>query len=353
MIVFLMKYSANSSQLGKTLRAMNEDWLYSMFVVLRAFAFYLKKLVMPYPLNLAILEVDPLYEVLAVPLAVLCVLIASRGTLQSALFTSGVILITPAFVLAFHQIAWTPYAERYIYMSSAFFSIAVVVYMQSRVKLPSSIIAKALVMAVVSIMFVSTLNRSFIWHNDLTLAKDTVEKSPFSRDMRAVYGGLLGRSGDYAGALQQLELGRALPSFSYDERYDLYTADIYKKLGRIDEAIRLNETALQRTNHTSKEALNNALTMLKEKVKVSRTESERTALYSKILTYNLKLFELNHDPHLLLDMGAASAALGNRKKALEYYQRARDTLAAEDLKLLAQNKVASLTRDVGKHAENL
>jgi protein O-mannosyl-transferase len=348
LIFYLLRstaFTSSASRFGITLRAITNDWMHSMFVVLRAFGFYVKKLIMPYPLNLAILEVDSLYEIIAVPLAAFCMYCVGRGTLISALFSAGVFLIAPSFVLAFGQLAWTPYAERYMYITSAFFVIAGVVYLNSRVRLPRALLVKAAAVLVLVAMFAATLDRSMIWQNDLTLSKDTVEKSPQSRDMRALYGALLTKKGYYAEAMVQLEEGRLLPSIEYDERFDLNIAYIYYKQGRIDDAIRLDETALQYSGNISKSALISLIEMLKEKTTSVHTREERRSLNKKLLAYNMKLFELSHDPHILYNLGVTSTSLGEHKKAIAYFQQARDTMANDDqYRLLAQQKIKNLSR---------
>ena len=202
-------FIAHQSRMSITLRFIVNDWMHTMFVVLRAFGFYMKKLIFPFPLNFAIMEVDPLYELIAVPMVAACFYIASRRSILSGLFFAGVLLIAPAFVLALGQIAWTPYAERYVYTASALLVPSIVVFLRDRVQAQHVRIVKIAMGALIVIMFVAVVSRSIVWSNDFTLAKDTVEKSPMSRDMRALYGSLLClKRRRYAEALRQLEQGK-------------------------------------------------------------------------------------------------------------------------------------------------
>ena len=293
--------------------ALSNDWMSSLFVILRAFGFYMKKLFFPFPLNIAIMEVDPLYEVLAVLLGALCLYIATRRTLLSAVFISGVLFIMPAFLLAFGQAAWTPYAERYLYIASAFIIISIVVYLygtptRARIKLSAAVI-----MIILSTMFFSTLARSITWQSDLKLYKDAVEKTPTSRELRVSYGELLINTGDYASALAQLEQGRLISSLEYDERFDLYTSYIYYKQGKLDEAIKLGETTLKKSRSKSATALKHMIELLNEKKRITRSPVEKSMLHKEILSHTMKLFELNHDPRLLLDISAFDAERGKQK----------------------------------------
>lgn len=121
----LKAFSSNGSGIYLTLQSMENNPLYSVMLVLRTFAFYLKKIFWPFPLNFTIVEIDPLYELAGIPLVLLTCWIALRRTVVSALYLTGVGLMAPAFLIAFGQVAWTPFAERYVYLSAGFILTAV------------------------------------------------------------------------------------------------------------------------------------------------------------------------------------------------------------------------------------
>jgi tetratricopeptide (TPR) repeat protein len=161
------------------------------------------------------------------------------------------------------------------------------------------------------------------------------------------------KKGDYTAALVQLEQGKRLPSLEYDERFDLNIAYIYYKQGRIDEAIRLDEMALQKSGNASKSALSSLIMLVEEKIKFAHTRGERRSLNKQMLAYNVKLFELSHDPHILYDLGVASTSLGEHKKAIAYFQRARDTLTSDDqYRNLAQRRINGLSRTGWEYAQD-
>lgn len=156
--------STTSSSLGKTINAISSDPSNSLFVCLRAFGFYMKKLFAPLPLDFTIREVDPLYELFALPVLLLCLFIAIKRTLLSALFTASILLITPSLLIAFGNIAWMPYAERYVYVSSAFIIIPSVFYIREKAaSLTSRTTIKACVPALIILMSVITLERNIYW----------------------------------------------------------------------------------------------------------------------------------------------------------------------------------------------
>ena len=336
-------FSSHVSRLGMTFRILFDDWMHTLFVSLKAFSFYMKKVVMPYPLNFAIVEVDPLYEVLAVPVVAICLFIASRRTQLSAVFTTGIFLITPAFLLAFGQIAWTPYAERYLYIPSAFLVSSSVVYLGGRLANYSVAGKRAALLLLLMIMFIGTLNRSIVWQNDVKLCKDTIEESPRARNIRLVYSGLLTGKGDYVEALRQLEIGKELPSLAYDERFDLNMAEIYYRQGRLDDAIAVSELALKNSGGQSALALGYLADLMEIKKNTSTERSEKDLMNRRILAYNQALYKINHDPRLLYSLGVTAAALGENTKALGLFRQAMNNLNNDDLyKIKAKNKIAEI-----------
>ncbi len=326
-----LAFTSNTSRIGLTISAVSNDWLYSMLVVLRAFGFYMKKLIVPYPLNFSIMAVDPLYEVLAVPLALLCLYIAFRRTLLPAFFTAGIFLIFPAFIIAFGQIAWTPYAERYLYLPLAFIVIAAVIYIDSVLPDRWAAFMKVAVPAIALVMFTSTFMRSMLWLNEPLLIEDTVIKSPLSRNMRGMYGQLLAEQGRYDEAQKQIAAGRALPVLGvYDPQFDLAAAFITAKQGRFDDAIGLYEHILQKKKGRSPLVLQNLVLLLQIKKDSTTEERARQRLDRKIVSYNRRLADLTRDPLLLYHLGKDASALGMRQEAVKYYQEAYDLLPQDD-----------------------
>ncbi len=323
-------FTTSASHVGLTIRILFADWNHSLFVVLRALGFYLKKIIIPYPLNFAIVDVDSLYEILAAPLVVLCVYIGGRKTLASAMFTAGMFLLMPSFLIAFGQIAWTPYAERYVYITLAFVIVAVAVYSSQHKGGGNTVFPKFALLIVLVIMFATTLNRSIIWQDDMKLCRDTVEKSPLSRDMRITYSSLLIQKGDYVEALKQLEQGRSLPFIGYDDRFDHNTAYIYYKQGRLDDAIKISQTALDKSFGTSTWALENLASFLEEKKQKCKNRNERYLIDKRVFFYNKQLYNLNHDPHLLYELGVTAEALGEHQRAVGLFQQACATISDDD-----------------------
>jgi tetratricopeptide (TPR) repeat protein len=329
-VIRKVAFTTNANHVGLTIRIAFTDWNHTLFVVLRALGFYLKKIIVPYPLNFAIIDVDSLYEILAAPLVGLCVYIGARKTPASAMFTAGMFLLVPSFLIAFGQIAWTPYAERYVYMTLAFVIVAVAVYGDQYMKKKSIVLPRSALVALLIIMLATTLSRGIIWQDDMKLCRDTIEKSPLSRNMRITYSSLLIEKGDYVEALNQLEQGRALPFIGYDERIDHNTAYIYYKQGRLDDAIKISQTALHKSQGAATWALENLASFLEEKKQSCKNRTEKYFLDKQIFAYNQQLYKLNHDPHLLYELGVTAEALGERQRAVGLFQQASAAISGDD-----------------------
>ena len=350
LIIRYHNLAISHSKIGMTLKYINDDLLHSMFVMLRAFCFYIKKMIVAHPLNFAIMEVDPFYQLAGPPLVLLIGYIASRRTLVSAIFITGIFAIAPSFIIAFNQIAWTPYAERYLYVPSAFLIVASVAFLGSKSNAVSVGLIRGVVAAIVLVFAFSTLQRSFTWSNDFNLVKDTVEKSPSSKVMRVVYGRYLIEKREYANATVQLNAARLIPSLSYDENLDILTAYIHYLQGEYDAAEKTCRIVLEKTMGKSKTAVSIMIDLHEIKALSAATKQERRAVERTLFGYHVMLYRLNSDPHILYKLGVLAMNMGERKRAIKLFQQSINNMPKDDrYNVFAQNKIESLTRSMNNH----
>ncbi|HEX8948298.1 MAG TPA: hypothetical protein VF790_05005 [Dissulfurispiraceae bacterium] len=326
-----MAFLSSYSKIGMTLRFMGDDPFHTVFVFLRAFGFYMKKIFIPYPLNFAILEVDPLYELFAIPVAFVCIYISLRKTMPSALFTAGVLLIFPSFPLAYGQIAWTPYAERYLYVPSAFIMLAVLAYLAGKINCTNRVNGKITALALLLILSIITLQRNLVWKSNIALCEDTVGKSPQAKDMRLVYGGLLLEKREYGSALVQFKEASNIPGLRYDERPGLYIAETLFRKGNVDGAIRITEEVLGKTKGASKMGLEFMVSYLEAKAAREREEKAGNGrTIERLAQYYRKLLEKERDPHVLHKLGVVSLALNRKGQALACFRQAYKLMPVGD-----------------------
>jgi tetratricopeptide (TPR) repeat protein len=343
-------FTSNTGRIGLTIRAISDDWINSLFVILRAFGFYMKKIIYPYPLNFAIIEIDPLYEILAVPLLMVTAYVASRRTTLSAIFTTGILLITPSFLIAFGQIAWTPYAERYLYLASAFLSIAGIITVVRLIP-PRAVSAVKIGSMVLLLLLVSAMfQRSLVWQDDMKLIADTVEKTPDSKVLRAIYALKLVRAGEYARAKEQIDKGEQIYELVYDPRFDFIRAYMFYRQGNMTESLKIIEGAVEKTKGRSPAAVEYLVMLLQEKKSASHSLAEKRILERSIFRHTMRLFSLTGDPHLLYDLGVSAEGLGERQRALRLYRQAEKVLPEGDgQRLSVTRKIEAITRTNGAH----
>lgn len=274
MFFYFMAWNSRPGKLALTIRIIFSDLWHAFFVCMRAFAFYLSKIIWPFPLNFAILEVDPLYELLAVPLLIGCFYLLWRRNLLGALLLTGVFLIVPSFLLAFNQIAWTPYAERYLYLPCAFIVPCLLLVIRRMIPLQYMKICSVLLFILLLGAGSATYARTLAWRSNLELWADTVKKSPLSAAARNDYGIALVQAGRLIEAKAEFEAASKLMSIEYQPRHGLNYALLLVELKDFEGAKIAYETVLKRTNGLSLDGREGLIEVL-EKMVVQNNGSDR------------------------------------------------------------------------------
>lgn len=244
----------DSSRIALTLRIMNMDWGHTFFISMRALGFYIKKIFLPLPLNFAIYEVDPLYELLAFPILFLLYCFFIKRPLSGAYVLTGVALISPAFPIAFNQIAWTPFAERYVYISLGFI-LPSFVYFVSWLNL-KTVIRSGLLVVLIFICGMFTFQRSVTWKTNEALWRDTVEKSPISQKAWNNYGVALQNQGRFEEAEYIFSVAASKTRFGYTDKYDINMAESMISRHDYHNAQQKLLEVLELSSGTSNRALN-------------------------------------------------------------------------------------------------
>lgn len=140
-----------------------------------ALGFYLRKLFYPFPLSIAITEI-PSYLCLFIFLlscGTAAILWKKSSLLRFPLSFLALSLIPPLGVF-FLSFAWTPYAERYLYIPSAAFALCCgILIHRYRKKIPQFIAAIC-----ISLLAIPTVYRVSQWTKPIPFWQDAVEKSP-------------------------------------------------------------------------------------------------------------------------------------------------------------------------------
>jgi len=348
LLFFLLRHFAfesNSTKIGTALWVMREDTNHIALVFLQALGFYVKKIFFPFPLNFTIREVDPLYELLAVPVVAVCFLIVSKRSRVSALFITGIVLILPSFLIATGQIAWTSFAERYIYLPTAFIVTASVFFIGRYLeKLPSlSIKKEAFVTLLLAVMAITTFYRGTVWKSNLSLLEDTITKNPNFSYIRHQYADELAFRGDIKNARIQytianefnktkkrLKRGNELFQLRYWDSPELGLADLLVRENRIHEAIAAYEKIIRASNGQSVAALTDVLFLYGWILSDTANRSPSDTLKKKISVYTKKLYNISNNADTFYWLAKIFLMRGERQEALVYFRMAEEKYGADN-----------------------
>lgn len=319
-----LAFSSNSDRIRLTFLYMQINPEHTLFLFLRAIGFYLKKLVVPWPLNFAIVEVDPLYELLAIPLLVVSLYIAWQGTLKSSFFIIGLLLFTPALLIGLNQIAWTPYAERYVYCTAAFVSVSVILYLESKSRLINRKLGYGVLGIFILLMAGTTLQRNIVWQTNEGILADTARKAPSFKIVQWLYGALLYDKGHYDEALPYVQRAVDLPGtpLDYHQLIDVNLGYIFLRTHKTDKAISVFENTLKKTKGTSVEAREGLVDSYYVLWSQAQTPQEKKRYLSEMVAYGRKVFEVKKDPVLYYTLGKAALLTGETGEARQLFQEA-------------------------------
>jgi len=323
-----LAFTSTKEGIPLTLSMIAEQPLSMGAVMLGALGFYLKKIFFPWPLSFAITAIGPYYWVLGIVIAGACLYCLCRKEIWPALFVAGVGVILPALPIAIGKIAWTPYAERYVYVASPFIILSAIMGLRRTAEKLSTPAARLRISLVcLGILAATTLHRNFIWTSNLSLFEDTARKNPGFARVRGEYGLALAMAGQYGEAKRQLLLAQELPSPYYNKKYALNYARI---LAAEHDALELEKVyagILKATDGGDEEAFAQILGHYSDRSLYEKGEARKQAL-EKLVHYTRIRYEKFKDPADLYRIGQFHESLADSVRARESYTEALRVLPA-------------------------
>lgn len=307
-----------------------------------ALGFYFRKAFFPYPLNFAITEVSP-WHALAALAGVLTLAVAlKRRSFPALLFASAALLIAPALLLALRNISWTPYAERYLYLPTAFVSLGVGAMLPSPWKKQRLWLVPPLLFLLL-FFGVSSRQRAALWQDKMAFYQDALAKSPCFGSLYNELGVLL---------LQDNSVDAAARAFA--------TAERLNRRPVMDSLIRFNimSTFVAKRDYLGARNYFAGLFPAKEKAPVAYLEllqkadglrlsslaaAERDELSRDLMDTFSILYRQTKDPFWLYRRGQLARDLKLHPQALELFRKAyREAPADASYRLAARKQISGL-----------
>lgn len=328
-IVFVYRTGSHCNSMEKLLTGNKLDAAGSLLFCLKIVGFYLKKMVVPWPLNFAITAVSGWYLVPAAAAAVL-LWFAPKKNPYFFLVPIGLLFLLPAVVVALFDVAWTMVAERYLYIPSAFLCLGLTGYLYlaaDRMRL-QRLLFPFLSLCIVAAA-VSSLQRTLIWRSNLALYQDTVAKTPEFGMLRNELAVALVHEGRLAEAEEQLNIASSLDVSSMVKGLIRGNRILIKIKGASPAETRriLNTSGLEKSQEETQ-----LLAILRRNdyliLNSLPAGAQKEALVSELIELSEILYARTRDPLLLYNNGQLYVDRGDRKSAATCF--VRSYLAAPD-----------------------
>ncbi|SDU60541.1 tetratricopeptide repeat protein [Desulfobacula phenolica] len=175
--------------------SLRSQMISGLFALPAAIAFYLKKLVCPFPLNFAISQINlTLYSIGFVIIGIISLtLVLKRKFYYPFWILLFIISFSPALPVALGDVAWTRFAERYLYLSVPVICLfAGDLYYKKILKYPERTnIIKTIAVSILIIFCIGSIQRIHVWKDKKSLWEDTYKKNPFNGKVLYKYGSVL------------------------------------------------------------------------------------------------------------------------------------------------------------------
>lgn len=319
--IFILISKSGTGGLNRFLSGTDIQVMHSLWQAIIALGFYVKKLIFPFPLNFAINEVHPLYGLLGLALFPFLWWVCRRYRLSGVLFTSAALLLLPAILVAVKQIAWTPFAERYLYLPTAFLALGLVGIAEAwQKKYQSAIVISTVVLLCGSAL--GSFQRNLLWKDSLSFFQDAVAKSPEFGSVYYSLGGELIKNG---------EIDRAVEAFAAADRLNQRVSMRYPIKASIMGTMLSKGELIEARAYFFQlfikklDAPANFIELLykADNKRLETIEKEGKVLLANDLLETLDILYLkNQDPFWLYRSGQISLVIGNTNKAADFFNRA-------------------------------
>ncbi|OGU15518.1 MAG: hypothetical protein A2076_12675 [Geobacteraceae bacterium GWC2_53_11] len=337
LVILALLFRGGASGLSRFISGSDFQLLHGTREALIAFGFYVRKVIVPFPLTFAITAVHPMYGTLVAVLLPAMWWVYRRNRLSGVLFLSAALLIFPAILVAVKQIAWTPFAERYLYLTTAFLVLGLVgIFEDWQRKCP--VVLKSAFVIVICGFALGSFQRTLLWNDLQAFFEDAVAKSPEFGSIYYSLGGVL---------MQKYQIDRAAEAFATADRLNLRISMRYPiKSGIMGTMIAKGDYLEARTYFfrifkKKEDAPTDFLELLyqADSNRLAHSVKENNLLLARDLLVTLELLYMrNSDPFWLYRSGQILLIIGNPVGAVDFFRRSYSAAPSDAYYLTATQK---------------
>jgi len=301
------------------------EYIDRLRIAFKVYGFYFKKLFIPWPLNFAIVEISDWYVLAGVLLVIVLFCLAWRADVPGAFGLMAFCVLSPALLVVYGKMTWTPLAERYLYASAAFSAPCVVwllADLRTRVGGRVEAVANAVPIVLLLLWGATTLHRAWVWQDNLRLYKDTVEKSPDFLPAKTELASALLRRGREAEArriLGEMHADDAAPDYIND---DLNLAMTYLAKGEDERAYNILLPLLDKNPKKRFAVLQSLIRTNDMRLGKVSDETKRREIHQQNLEWLLEEQRLRPGPFIKYRIAKRYLALGEIEQALAFFKEA-------------------------------
>lgn len=315
-------------------RGYQEDPIHLMQQLVTDIGFYSKKLLVPSPLSLAIDKVAPAYlwaGVLA--LALFLLLVCLRNTLTAFALLIA-LTIFPALLNALLHIAWTPYAERYMYLPAAYFCIGLslpILDPRKRALRRMRLIAMTLLL----ISFLpTTISRNQLWAAPLELTRLTRQQNPDNPTVWGMYSVMLANKKFYDEAREEFKSALFKHPDNLYLHESLSAMELY--VGDPEAARQALEGFFNNSLTPNRVILELMLDCNRQRLDQEENPERKVQIRDELIATYQKLYKTDRQPGLLLEI-ANLTSLNEEEQAAKWNVKQAHS---------GQSPASSVARDV-------
>jgi tetratricopeptide (TPR) repeat protein len=329
-------------------------------IFLKVMGFYIKKLFLPWPLNFGIINVSNYYVIIGIVLVAVVLYLLYRSDVIAAVYLSSISTISPAFLVAIGGMAWTRIAERYLYIASAFFAIAITytismllpvmnqshsVESQEDLKQPfrpsvnfyaamksrtvngyiqasMQKIIIAVVLILFSVLTISTVRINIIWQDNLSLFEDTVAKSPDFPPAKNELAEALLQHGRTDEAFKLVQVNADTANKSNYTTAAINRAKVMAAENDLEGSRKLLMAKLETPGKKYDEIIKELIAVDEMRADQTRSASKRFEIHSEQIDLLTKLYTKTSDPFYSYRIGQIYLFMNKRNKARSYFEKA-------------------------------